>query len=307
MFLVLGVLNANAESGEGLYSKSFGDSTHPALIFLHGGPGYNCANFELTTAPVLAKQGYFVVVFDQRGCGRSKNMAESLFTIDEAVADVLHIYQTYGLKQATLLGHSWGGTLAGFFAKRNPGMVDHIVLIGSPLSYQRTLKTILKRCGEVYSAKNDSVNLGYLTLIADMDTASLQYSSYLFYHAMSSGLYSPKNPSPESKVIYQQLAGNPDAKLMMNSELAPVQGLHTNEAYTLFDMSDVFASCKKQGVGLWGIYGEEDGLFDAVQLQGLRKIIGEDRFTVIPNASHNLFIDQQETFLAVLGNIVPAG
>ena len=54
-----------------LYTHAFGSSKNPAIIFLHGGPGYNCAAFEISTAKRLSDSGYFVIVYDMRGCARS--------------------------------------------------------------------------------------------------------------------------------------------------------------------------------------------------------------------------------------------
>ena len=63
-------LNADAQE---IYSKTFGNPNHEPILFLHGGPGYNCANFEATTAQKLANNGFFVIVYDRRGEGRSKD------------------------------------------------------------------------------------------------------------------------------------------------------------------------------------------------------------------------------------------
>ena len=299
------VLSSTAGNDSALYSQSYGDSTKPAMIFLHGGPGYNSANFELTTASVLAQRGYFVIVFDQRGCGRSKDMNDNLFTLDEALDDLQSIYKRYGINTATLIGHSWGGTLGSFFAERNPEMVGNLILVGSPLSYQLTLRTILQRCRTLYSANKDSINLDYIAAIERMDTASLPYSSYLFFHAMNSGLYTPKNPSAEMQAIYSKLAMHPQANLLTQSELAPVQGLHTNESYTTLDMSAVFAACIRNGVVLWGIYGVEDGLFTTQHLDMIAEVISEEHMVLIRDASHNVFIDQQQMFIDTLEKIVP--
>lgn len=306
LLLSSGLSGVLAQSDPGLFSRTFGDPAHPALIFLHGGPGYNSVNFELSTAQVLADRGYFVVVFDQRGCGRSKDMTDNQFTLDEAIGDLMEIYQTYEIRSATLLGHSWGGTLGGFFAERHPEMVENLVLIGSPLSYQMTLRTILARCRDFYAGKADSVNLGYIAAIEKMDTASLEYSSYLFYHAMQCGLYIPSQVTTEARSLYRSMASQPDAGLLAKSEFAPVSGLYKSEAYTTLDMRSVFARCAENGVNLWGIYGEDDGLFDDVQLKVLKDVIGEKHCTVVENASHNVFIDQQKFFLDALERAVPS-
>lgn len=55
-----------------IYSAAYGKASDPAVIFLHGGPGYNSLDFEVTTAQKLADQGFYVIVYDRRGEGRSR-------------------------------------------------------------------------------------------------------------------------------------------------------------------------------------------------------------------------------------------
>lgn len=105
--------------GQSIYTRTFGNTTEKPIIFLHGGPGYNCVNFEATTAQQLADNGFFVIVYERRGEGRS-NDPNSKFTFKETFDDLNAIYQKYSLSKATLIGHSFGGVVATFFAEANP-------------------------------------------------------------------------------------------------------------------------------------------------------------------------------------------
>lgn len=58
-------------SAQQLYSKAYGDPKNPAIIYLHGGPRGNATLFEGTTANALAERGFYVIVYDRRGEGRS--------------------------------------------------------------------------------------------------------------------------------------------------------------------------------------------------------------------------------------------
>lgn len=58
-------------NGQNIYTTSFDSNKDKPIIFLHGGPGYNCANFEATTAQQLANKGFYVIVYNRRGEGRS--------------------------------------------------------------------------------------------------------------------------------------------------------------------------------------------------------------------------------------------
>jgi proline iminopeptidase len=168
-FLVL-LIVGNSIAAE-LYSKAYGKSTDPAVIFLHGGPGYNAVSFEQTIAQPLADAGFYVVVFDQRGCGRSMPEANSVFTFEEAFADLNAIYEKYTLGKATLIGHSFGGMLGIRFAEKCPEKVDKLILTGSPLSYPTAFKSILARCRAIYEVQQ-SPQLAYIEMLEQMDPTS---------------------------------------------------------------------------------------------------------------------------------------
>lgn len=98
-------------SAQTLYSRSFGRSQDPPILFLHGGPGSSSVYFEATTAHQLAQQGFFVIIYDRRGEGRSKDQ-QAKMNYAEAFADLNQIYQTYHLSKTNLIGFSFGGLIA---------------------------------------------------------------------------------------------------------------------------------------------------------------------------------------------------
>lgn len=286
-----------------LYSNTFGDKGKPTIIFLHGGPGYNSFSFEASTAENLAKEGYYVIVYDQRGCGRSAQPSGSEYTFNEAIKDLNDIYSQYNISKATLIGHSWGGTLAIMFAGQHPEKVSSLVLTGSPVSYQQTFKAIIANCKRVYTEKNATEQLKYIAMLEEMDTTKLEYATYCFMHAMSSGQYQAKHPAENTRQIYQAMMTLQDAKYLSDMTQPPVAGYYQKENYTMLNLyNKVKALTKKMPV--YGIYGNEDGLFDAVQLDAIKATVGPDKFLLVDNASHNVFIDQQVLFLSKMKEYV---
>ncbi|MCB0699657.1 MAG: alpha/beta hydrolase [Chitinophagales bacterium] len=282
-----------------LYSNTFGEKDNPAIIFLHGGPGYNSFTFEASTGQRLADEGYYVVVFDQRGCGRSENPDDSQYDFAEAVADVDAVYEQFKIKKATLIGHSWGGALGLLYAEIHPEKVDRLVLVGAPMDYPQTFKAILKHARAAYIESNKEGQLKYLDMLEGMDSESLQYANYCFIHAMASGLYTAKNPAPNGKEIAEAMKESEDVKQAMNMTQAPVKGLYDNERYTTLVLYDRLTALKTN-VPVFGMYGSDDGLFDEVQLDAIKKAVGTDRFSIVKDASHSVFIDQQDKFIALL-------
>ncbi len=280
-----------------LFIRTFGEKTNPAIIFLHGGPGYNCANFEATTAQKLANEGFFVIVYDRRGEGRStdKNAA---FTFDQTFEDLNSIYTQYGLDSANLIGHSYGGVIATLFAENNSDKISSIILVGAPVSLQETFKTIIASCKKIYQDKKDTENLKYIRMLETMDTTTIDYSSYCFGHAMQNGFYSPKNPTEEAKKLYESFKTDTIIQnhAMKMTREAPT-GFMENEKYTLINLTENIRKLVSRKIPIYGYYGKDDGLYSATQIKKLESLIGKDNLEYYENCSHNVFVDQQTEFL----------
>ncbi|MBI1193560.1 MAG: alpha/beta fold hydrolase [Bacteroidetes bacterium] len=282
-----------------LYQRSFGNPTQPAVIYLHGGPGYNCSVFEATAAQALADEGFFVLVYDRRGEGRSGT--EAAYTFEETLVDLNLLLEEHNITQATLLGHSFGGVVGLLFADRHPEKVSALVLVGAPIALQETFRTIIKNVRTRYEAKADSVNLAYIRQLEQMDTTSLAYSSYCFLHAMQAGLYSVAEPTEEAKILYETLANDsilfPHARAM---GYAAPQGFWKNETYTTLNLWPLLGSRLADGLRVYGIYGKEDGLYSRAQIRRLEQHLGETNLVNLDHCSHNPFVDQQPVFLALM-------
>lgn len=102
----------------------------PAVV-LHGGPGQGCAP---TMARAFDPKRYRVVLFDQRGCGRSTPHASrpatnmDFNTTAHLIADMEALRVHLGIDQWLLSGGSWGCTLALAYAQQHPARVSEIVL-----------------------------------------------------------------------------------------------------------------------------------------------------------------------------------
>lgn len=282
-----------------LYLATFGNPNDTPILFLHGGPGYNCSSFEVSTAKQLSKNGFYVIVYDRRGEGRSTDL-NAKFNFQETFDDISLILKKYNLKKINLIGHSFGGIIATLYTEKNPEKVNAIVLASAPVSLQETFKTILTSCRKIYIQKQDKTNLNYINMIEKMDTTSAQYFAYSFGHAMQNGFYSPKNMSDEAKTIYENSKKNDAFKnVMIMTNEAPTNFLK-NENYTSINLSKNLKKLIKNKTKIFGIYGKEDGLYSEKQVVDLANIIESHNLKYLENCSHNVYIDQQNIFIESL-------
>lgn len=280
--------------------QTFGNKKDPALIFLHGGPGYNSVSFEELTAEELAAAGFFVISYDRRGEGRNES-ATAEYTFEQTLKDLQRLYKRFRLKKASLLGHSFGGVVATKFAEAYPKKVQALILIGAPIDFQATFKTIITRCKAIYQEKEDLVNLKYIELLEGMDAKSLPYSSYCFIHAMQNGFYQTKTPTPAAQALYQQFASNEALKKYASKmDQQSPQGFWKNERYTSFSLVEDLKNLHDKAYPIYGLYGKEDGLFDADHIGKLENIVGKEQVIQLEQCSHSVFIDRQAAFIQQL-------
>ncbi len=285
-----------------LYSKAFGEKKNAAIIYLHGGPGYNCSTFEYSSAEKLSKQGFYVIVYDRRGEGRSID-EDAKFTYKEALKDLVSIYKKYDIETATLIGHSFGGIIASKFADKQSKKVKNVILVGTPLNFQESFKTIISSCKKIYETKEDETNLKYIEMLEKMDTTKLEYAVFCFAHAMQNGFYSTSNPFDESKEIYSKLGSNPEAKKWASTMTQePTRGFWQNESYTTEDIRPILKNLMSKNINVYGLYGKEDGLFSNSQISNLQDIIGRQNVVYLEDCSHSVYIDQQKVFISTIKN-----
>ena len=111
-----------------IYFEQCGNPQGKPVVFLHGGPGAGC---NPRSRRFFDPQHYRIVLFDQRGCGRSKPNAElRQNTTWDLVADIERLREHLGIERWQVFGGSWGSTLALAYAETHPARVTELVLRG---------------------------------------------------------------------------------------------------------------------------------------------------------------------------------
>ena len=117
--------------GNLVYWESCGNPDGKPAVMVHGGPGQGCVpNMRRMFDP----SRYRAVLFDQRGCGRSRPHASDPGTsledntTDHLVADMERLREHLGIERWLVTGGSWGTTLGLVYAERYPHRVSEIML-----------------------------------------------------------------------------------------------------------------------------------------------------------------------------------
>ena len=114
--------------GHNVYMEQSGNPDGHPVVVLHGGPGGGCS-------PAMRRyfdpNHYRVILFDQRGCGRSRPHASvENNTTWHLVADIERLRELVGVADWLVFGGSWGSTLALAYAQTHSSRVSQLVLRG---------------------------------------------------------------------------------------------------------------------------------------------------------------------------------
>lgn len=111
-----------------LHVEECGNPRSVPVVFLHGGPGAGCEPYHRR---FFDPELYRIVLFDQRGCGRSAPHAALEHNTTQAlVADIETIRRHLNIDKWIVFGGSWGSTLALAYAQSHPQQVLGLILRG---------------------------------------------------------------------------------------------------------------------------------------------------------------------------------
>ncbi len=142
--------------GNHVYWEACGNPVGKPAVVLHGGPGSGCApGWRRYFDP----SAYRVVLFDQRGCGRSTPHASdpavdlASNTTQHLVADIERLRQQLGIEQWLVFGGSWGSTLGLAYAENNPERVSEIVLFSVVTTTRREVEWVTRTMRRFFPAQ----------------------------------------------------------------------------------------------------------------------------------------------------------
>ena len=141
--------------GEGheVYWECCGNPRGTPALYLHGGPGAGCSPGQRR---FFDPDAFRIILFDQRGCGRSRPLASNpdtdlrTNTTSHLIADIELLRRLLGVEQWTILGMSWGTTLGLAYAQAHPERVKALVLALVTMTSRREVEWITEGVGRIF-------------------------------------------------------------------------------------------------------------------------------------------------------------
>ena len=158
-----------------LYYEQCGTPNGKTVVFLHGGPG---AGLVPDYRRFFDPNAYRIILFDQRGAGRSKPHASlEDNTTWHLVQDIETMREQFGVDQWLVFGGSWGSTLALAYAEAHPQRVRALLLRGIFLGRPQELRWFYEDsngASAIYPDKWDE----YVQLIPEPERADMVNAYY---------------------------------------------------------------------------------------------------------------------------------
>jgi len=127
-----GTFDTGPDGGVTIWYEVLGGGPNRPLVLVNGGPGFDHTYLTFTEVGDLMGRTRKVVLYDQRGNGKSSPLKEGQpCGLAEQIADLEALRAHLRFEKMDLLGGSWGGYLVMAYAARYPDRIDHLILVGS--------------------------------------------------------------------------------------------------------------------------------------------------------------------------------
>ncbi len=272
-----GLIKSN---GSQLFYRTFGSGA--PILLINGGPGMNSDGF-VGLATELAKHN-LIILYDQRGTGRSlvKKADTSTITIKLMVEDIENLRKQLKIKTWIVLGHSFGGMLASYYALSHPENISSLILSSSGGIDLELQSYVSKNINARLSAEElDSLRY-WSTVISKGDTtfyARLQRAKWL----APAYVYDRKNIPAIAERLTQ---GNSEINGLVWNDLQKIK----------FDCSNKLS---KLNIPVLIIQGKQDIIEERTALKA-HKVLKNSSVVLLDKCVHYGWLDQKDEYFATV-------
>lgn len=237
------------------------------LIVTHGGPGGSSIGLYDALHALADRRP--VIFYDQLGSKDSPaSLTEDQMTLARFAQEPLHLMDALGLHRASLLGHSWGGSVMTAFALNHPDRVQTMVLSSPLLSTQRWIAD----CNRLLAAIKT----------IDIKGASVEdaFNQRHFCRTLPVPPTLLKEQARSNRTLYEQMWG-------------PSEFSHQG----LLNDLDFFPRLQELKMPTLLLCGDHDTATPNTLTEACSRIGPHARVQVLSNAGHKSYIDQNDAYL----------
>ncbi|ESU24874.1 alpha/beta hydrolase fold protein [Flavobacterium enshiense DK69] len=264
-----------------LHYKTFG-SGKPILI-INGGPGMNCEGFGYV-ADEISKIGFQTIIYDQRGTGKSTvdKIDNETISMDLMADDMENLRKHLKIEKWTILGHSFGGMLAAYYATKHPHNIDKLIFSSSGginMNFTRYAQDRIN--ANLTKTQKDSVD--YYQNKMDKGDNSLETKKLRAKYLANAYVYNKKN----SAIISERL-------IQVNFDVNNIvfQSLINNN----FDCSGKFKNFQNPVLILQG----ENDIISIDTAKEIAASFPNSKLVTLPNCGHYGWLDSKEAYFNAL-------
>jgi proline iminopeptidase len=230
-----------------------------------------------------------LIFYDQRGTGKSGGAIDaSTISLKNFVEDVESMRKTYGLDKMNLLGHSWGGNLAMFYAVRYPQNLKSLILADASAASIEMLKMVSKAQQEHMTPK-DVNEFAKLTKEERFKQGQPEAAEEFFRIVFRSSFYDPQKIDQLTLNFSDETAAN-------FTKIPPLlfQGMES------FDITDQLS---KVEVRTLIIHGDADPIPMEIP-KTLHKLLKNSDLVILSKCGHFPFIEAPDSFFNAISEFV---
>lgn len=273
-----------------IYFEQAGNPQGKPIIFLHGGPG---GGIDSTYRQYFDPQQWRIVLFDQRGCGKSTPHAElQENTTWDLVGDIEKLREHLGIEKWVVFGGSWGSTLSLAYSQTHPQRCQGLILRGIFLLrkkelfwfYQEGASNIFPDAWEEYlkpippEERGDLISAYYKRLISEDEEIRMQAArAWSIWEASTSKLF-------QSEDLIQKFGENQfaDAFARIECHYFVNGGFFKSENQLLENIDRI------RHIPAVIVQGRYDVVCPMITAWELHKAWQEAEFIVVPDAGHSM-------------------
>jgi proline iminopeptidase len=277
-------------NGHRLHWQASGNPQGKPVVWLHGGPG---ASASRAHRRFLNPEKFWIIQFDQRGCGQSQSRGEiQANRTSDLVEDIERLRGIFDIQRWSVIGGSWGGALALLYAQAYPSAVERM-LLRSPFlcttaeisGYTESLHGFAS-CHELWRQIRALMPAGATQNV-------LEFSHRIFCQSNDAALQAEL---ARAWIAYETALGALPASATVPGSLDVNALIARYRIQTHYLQNGCFVKppiLKRpevlQGLDLTLVHGEQDALCPFENSLLIQRIAPQARLVRVPSAGHDLF------------------